>query len=90
MNCHCCGEEIGIAVDYVHVCQKCLDAGMIVNSATKELTPMEAVIAMLRGAVLRTKRGYKYRWDASNNAFVGEDGIYLAVFSGLYYTSEAH
>jgi len=98
MNCYRCGEEIKELAGYV--CQPCVDgavnkaAGELAEMAgeekygSMELSPKDAVIAMLRGATLQNNQGMKFKWSEPDKTFINTEALCaVECFGGLYYVS---
>jgi len=74
MNCANCGTEIELGF----LCKKCEEtaARSVIDGARKAstlLSPREAIIAMLDGAVLETGNGMLVRFNGIENTFVSDD-----------------
>jgi len=79
MNCHRCGEECE-PVGYI--CQTCLDD--VSAPGKTELSPEEAVLAMLNGETLITAKGNKVIWSDEDGMFVFIESLsHLACFKNL-------
>ena len=73
MNCHICGEEIREPAGYV--CGECLEEKAGIKTVPEKkgmmkLSPREAIIAMLDGAILVDKNGTEVRWNDAEHTMV--------------------
>jgi len=96
MNCYKCGKEI-VGKFYLrsagYICQPCFDEEEIqkaeINagkaSGKIELSPREAIIAMLDGETLITAKGDGVTWNKKASAFIfTETNTYLCTFNTLF------
>jgi len=82
MNCYRCGEDRGPAG---YICQPCLDEEMRAEGKDAiELSPREAIIAMLDGETLVTTIGDEVAWSDKKGVFIFKESVgYLDCFRNL-------
>jgi len=88
MHCFICGEDREPAG---YICQPCLDEEMRANGNDKiDLSPREAIIAMLNGETLVTVKGNKVAWSDEDGMFVFTESLgHLDCFQNLFRTKES-